>query len=93
MSASGVNVLRWSALAFGVFYGFSHQRAINATNRATADKKAYEHKQHLIEQAKAEYAKKKNPAAYSSKKSASNQDPMDPKFDLEAYLESMVDMK
>ncbi|KXJ91988.1 ATP synthase subunit E [Microdochium bolleyi] len=93
MSASGVNVLRWSALAFGVFYGFSHQRAITASNRAAADKKVYEHKQHLIEQAKAEYAKKKNTAASSTEKSALNQDPMDPKFDLEAYLNALAESK
>jgi len=59
-------VLRWSALAFGVFYGFSHQRAITAANKAAADQKIYDHKKQLIEQAKTEYAKKKNPSAFAS---------------------------
>ncbi|KAH7026500.1 ATP synthase subunit E [Microdochium trichocladiopsis] len=93
MSASGVNVLRWSALAFGVFYGFTHQRAITAANKAAADQKVYDHKKQLIEQAKAEYAKKKNPTASTSEKSGLNQDPMDPKFDLEAYLGALMEMK
>ncbi|KAI1819742.1 ATP synthase subunit E [Xylaria intraflava] len=94
MSAtSGVNVLRYSALAFGVFYGFTHQRSITASQRAAAAKKEYEHKQHLIDQAKAEYIKSKSPRAASSEKSGLNQDPMDPKFDLEAYFNALVEQK
>jgi len=56
-------VLRYSALLFGVFYGITHQRSITATQKSQAAKRDYEHKQKLIEQAKAEYAKKKNPVA------------------------------
>lgn len=56
-----LQVLRWSALAAGLFYGFSHQRAITATQKAEHEKHHYEKKQKLIEQAKAEYAKQKNP--------------------------------
>ncbi|EMR65870.1 hypothetical protein MGN70_002936 [Eutypa lata] len=94
MSAtSGVNVLRYSALAFGVFYGFTHQRSISATQRAAAAQKEYEHKQHLIEQARAEYNKSKNPAPASTQKSGLNQDPMDPKFDLEAYFNALMEQK
>ncbi|KAI0969999.1 ATP synthase subunit E [Xylaria arbuscula] len=93
-TTSGVNVLRYSALAFGVFYGFSHQRSIYASQRAAAAKKEYQHKQHLIEQAKAQYSKSKNPsAAASSEKSGLNQDPLDPKFDLEAYFNALVAQK
>lgn len=62
-------MLRYSALALGVFYGFTHQRTINATQRAAAAKKEYEHKQQLIEKARAEYAKSKNPALAASEKS------------------------
>ncbi|RYP54890.1 hypothetical protein DL768_000454 [Monosporascus sp. mg162] len=94
MSAtSGVNVLRYSALAFGVFYGFSHQRSIYAAQRAAAERKEYEHKQHLIAQAKAEYMKSKNPASASTQKSGLDQDPMDPKFDLEAYFSALLEQK
>lgn len=59
-------VLRYSALAFGVFYGFSHQKSINAIQRAAAEKHEYEHKQQLIQKAKEEFAKKKNPASAST---------------------------
>ncbi|KAJ3481391.1 hypothetical protein NLG97_g7832 [Lecanicillium saksenae] len=62
MASTGVNVLRWSALAGGVFYGFSHQRTITATQKADHIKHEYEKKQSLINQAKAEYAKTHKPA-------------------------------
>ncbi|KAI1399954.1 ATP synthase subunit E [Hypoxylon fuscum] len=94
MSAtSGVNVLRYSALAFGVFYGFTHQRSITSATKAQAAKREYQHKQQLIEQARAEYAKSKNPALQTSEKSGLNQDPMDPNFDLEAYFNALVSQK
>ncbi|TFB06184.1 ATP synthase subunit e [Trichoderma ghanense] len=83
MSSTGVNVLRWSALAFGVFYGFSHQRKITATQRAQHAQHEYEQKQKLIEQAKAEYAKKKAPAAADNDAAT---DVNSPEFDLEKYL-------
>ncbi|KAJ4420057.1 F1F0 ATP synthase subunit e, mitochondrial [Gnomoniopsis sp. IMI 355080] len=89
-ASSGVNVLRYSALAFGVFYGFSHQRSINASLRAAAEKRDYEHKQHLIEQAKAEYTKKKDPASAASTSGGLNQDPMASNFDLEAFFNALV---
>lgn len=61
-----LQVLRYSALAFGVFYGFSHQRSINSSNRLASEKREYEHKQQLIKTAKEEFAKKKNPAPLGS---------------------------
>lgn len=64
--SSIIQVLRYSALAFGVFYGFSHQRSINAANRVASEKRDYEHKQQLIKKAKEEFAKKKNPAPLGS---------------------------
>ncbi|KAI3331901.1 ATP synthase E chain-domain-containing protein [Xylariaceae sp. AK1471] len=93
-TSSGINVLRYSALALGVFYGFTHQRSITTSQRAIAAKKDYEHKQHLIDQAKAEYSKSKNPSvSATSEKSGLNQDPMDPKFDLEAYFNALMTQK
>lgn len=49
-----------------MFYGFSHQRSINAANRVASEKRDYEHKQQLIQKAKEEFAKKKNPAPLGS---------------------------
>ncbi|RDA85649.1 hypothetical protein CP532_3564 [Ophiocordyceps camponoti-leonardi (nom. inval.)] len=84
MSSTGVNVLRWSALAVGVFYGFSHQRTIRATQRAEHEKHDYEHKQKLIDQAKAEFARQKSPQPVSSDDVIT--DVSDPRFDLEKLL-------
>ncbi|KAL6908701.1 ATP synthase E chain domain-containing protein [Trichoderma evansii] len=84
MSSTGVNVFRWSALAFGVFYGFSHQRTITTTQRAQHAQHEYEQKQKLIDQAKAEYAKKKNPSVASADDVVT--DVNSPEFDLEKFL-------
>jgi hypothetical protein len=54
-------VLRYSALLFGVFYGFSHQRSIYANDKAAHAEHEYKHKEALIQKAKAEFAKKNLP--------------------------------
>jgi F-type H+-transporting ATP synthase subunit e len=50
-------VLRWSALATGLFYGAYTQLSISAREKAQAEQKAYSHKESLIRQAKQEWAK------------------------------------
>jgi F-type H+-transporting ATP synthase subunit e len=55
-------VLRYSALAAGVFYGLYHQASLTASAKLSAINREYEHKQSLIEKAKAEYSKKNMPA-------------------------------
>jgi hypothetical protein len=62
-----MQVLRWSALGLGIFYGFSHQRSINATQKAAHDKHEFEKKQKAIDAAKAEFAKR-HPAPSSGSK-------------------------
>ncbi|KAJ0163888.1 ATP synthase subunit e, mitochondrial [Colletotrichum tanaceti] len=89
-SSSGVNVLRYTALGLGVFYGFTHQRSITASQKAAAAAKEYERKEKLIEQAKAEFAKKNQPLKTAAADAGANVDPMDPKFDLEAYFNNLV---
>lgn len=96
MSASNaaVNVLRYSALGLGVFYGFYHQRTIYSSDKAAAAKREYEHKQSLINQAKAEYSKLHAPAPSATGASSGlNQDPMSANFDLEAYFEALMKEK
>ena len=56
-----MQVLRYSALIFGVFYGFLHQRTLNAEAREAHAKQEYKHKESLIQQAKMEWAKKSMP--------------------------------
>jgi F-type H+-transporting ATP synthase subunit e len=54
-------VLRYSALFFGIIYGFSHQRTLNANARAAHAENEYKHKESLIQKAKLEFAKKNMP--------------------------------
>ena len=61
-----VQVLRYSALGAGIFYGFYHQASLSAAAKLAAAQREYEHKQSLIEKAKAEYAKKNAPASSST---------------------------
>ncbi|RMZ85166.1 hypothetical protein DV738_g225, partial [Chaetothyriales sp. CBS 135597] len=84
-TSTGVNVLRYSALIFGVFYGFQHQRSITASIKASEEHAEYERKQSLIDQAKKEWAKKTLPPP-SKTTSDVISDPNDKNFDLEAYL-------
>lgn len=53
-----LQVLRWSALVFGVFYGFSHQSAIYSSDKKAAAQHEWDRKVKLIDQAKEKYAKK-----------------------------------
>jgi hypothetical protein len=61
-----IQVLRWSALAFGVAYGVTHQRSITVAQRAQHEKHQYDEQQKKIDRAKAEYAKQKAPPAAAS---------------------------
>ncbi|KAK5126915.1 hypothetical protein LTR85_008273 [Meristemomyces frigidus] len=86
MASTGVNVMRWGALAFGVFYGFSHQTSLSSQAKATAAQHEYDRKAKLIDQAKAEFKKKTMPQDSKTQGGGIITDPNDPKFDLEAYL-------
>ncbi|KAI9845914.1 MAG: hypothetical protein M1837_004450 [Sclerophora amabilis] len=85
-TSTGVNVLRYSALAFGVFYGFSHQISLSTRAKAAQVDRDYEHKQDLIAQAKAAWVKKSMPPEKKTEGGDIITDPNDSKFDLEAYL-------
>lgn len=54
-------VLRWSALGFGVFYGIYHQSSIKTQERTRRFNQEYQHKEQLITKAKAEFLKKTLP--------------------------------
>jgi hypothetical protein len=56
-----LQVLRWSALGAGVFYGLYHQASLSTASKLAAVEREYKHKQDLIEKAKAEYTKKNLP--------------------------------
>ncbi|CBX95714.1 hypothetical protein IAQ61_004547 [Plenodomus lingam] len=85
MSTSvGVNVLRWSALGFGVFYGAYHQLSLSAADRAKAMQKEWERKERLIKEAKQQWAKE-HPSE-QPKSSGVSADPNDPNADLNVLL-------
>jgi len=90
MASTGVNVLRWSALGAGIFYGLYHQASLTAAAKASAINREYEHKQNLIDKAKAEYKKKHMPAEKKTENGDIIRDPMDSRFDLEAYLNTVA---
>jgi len=85
-TGQGVNVLRWSALTFGVFYGFSHQSSLTSHAKAAKIDREYQHKESLIQQAKAEWLKKTLPPEKKTETGGVITNPDDKNFDLEAYL-------
>ncbi|KAJ4296198.1 F1F0 ATP synthase subunit e, mitochondrial [Kalmusia sp. IMI 367209] len=87
MSTSvGVNVLRWSALATGVFYGIYNQVSISSRERLQAKQHEYQQKESLIQQAKAEWAKTHSSEQPKQSSGGANADPKDPNADLNAVL-------
>ncbi|PVH84312.1 hypothetical protein DL98DRAFT_512683 [Cadophora sp. DSE1049] len=86
MASTGVNVLRYSALGAGIFYGIYHQAKLSSASKLAAINREYEHKQSLINQAKAEFSKKNAPAVAKTESGGIISDPNDSRFDLEAYL-------
>lgn len=56
-----LQVLRWGALVFGVFYGFTHQQAIHSKDKQAAYQHEYDQKSKLISQAKAKFAEQNAP--------------------------------
>jgi F-type H+-transporting ATP synthase subunit e len=55
---NNLQVGRWSALGLGVLYGFTHNRSLHKLESKNKIEQEYERKERLIEQARAEYAKK-----------------------------------
>lgn len=88
MATQGVNVLRYSALAGGVFYGFYRQSSLNSQSKRAEIDREYAHKEHLIEQARAEWKKKTTPPQPQPQTTGLITDPADSRFDLEAYLKA-----
>ncbi|PSN63004.1 hypothetical protein BS50DRAFT_637559 [Corynespora cassiicola Philippines] len=84
-ASSGVNVLRWSALGLGLFYGVYHQASISNREKLAQAEHEYKHKESLIQQAKAEWAKA-HPSEAPKPASGAKVDPKNPNADLNAIL-------
>jgi len=75
-----IQVLRYSALGAGIFYGLYRQASLTASAKLAAIDREYEHKQSLIEKAKAEYIKKNMPASSKTEGRDSTFEPVFPNF-------------
>ncbi|KAF9736166.1 hypothetical protein PMIN06_003794 [Paraphaeosphaeria minitans] len=86
MSTSvGVNVLRWGALATGVFYGLYNQVSISSRERLQAKQREWDHHESLIQQAKAEWAKT-HPSEQKPASSGAKADSQDSNADINIVL-------
>lgn len=61
-----MQVLRWSALGLGLFYGVYHQAKISSKDKTDAINREYQRKEDIIKKAKEEYHKKISPPAPGS---------------------------
>ncbi|KAK7204987.1 ATP synthase E chain-domain-containing protein [Myxozyma melibiosi] len=80
-------VFRWTALGAGVIYGAAHSFSITSARKAKHAADEWAHKEALIAQAKAEYAKlHPKPVAAAG----ATLDLSDPNFDYAKFLESAL---
>ncbi|KAI5450153.1 hypothetical protein QFC20_005350 [Naganishia adeliensis] len=95
MASPTVNVARYSALIFGILYGIVHQNTLQAKYDENKATKAQARRAHLIEEARAAYAKKKADEAAGLGKKGEElvTDPESPNFDLEKLVNSWAEAK
>ncbi|KAK2464738.1 hypothetical protein APHAL10511_003156 [Amanita phalloides] len=83
MASPTVNVVRYSALAFGVTYGWYHRRTLQALHDKHKIQHAIHDRQRLVKDARDAYRRQKEAVKDSS---VITEDPEDPRFDLEKIL-------
>ncbi|KAF7725827.1 hypothetical protein EC973_009251 [Apophysomyces ossiformis] len=80
-----VNVGRWSALAFGLVYGYTHNASLQKQEQQKKQQLEYHRKEKLIEEARAAYVKHKlAPTAASA--TTETLDFESPDFDFEKFI-------
>ncbi|THH33171.1 hypothetical protein EUX98_g1020 [Antrodiella citrinella] len=82
MASATTNVVRYTALLSGVFYGISHRRSLQKAHDADKEHHAVHEREHLIAEAKEAWKRKQE----SSKDGGVVTDPEDPRFDLEKLI-------
>ncbi|KAI8991249.1 ATP synthase E chain-domain-containing protein [Mycotypha africana] len=89
VNSAVANVGRWSALAVGLFYGYTHDKSLHKDAELKKVEAEYRRKERLIEQARLEFAKKQAGAAAQTPATTDkiNFDVDSPEFDLENYLQ------
>ncbi|KAI8368261.1 ATP synthase E chain-domain-containing protein [Radiomyces spectabilis] len=84
------NVGRWSALAFGLVYGYTHNASLKKQAEEKQKQAEYRHKEELIEKARLAYAKKQaGPQEPSAPTPATAVDFENPDFDFDAYIKQL----
>ncbi|KAI8390208.1 ATP synthase E chain-domain-containing protein [Blakeslea trispora] len=86
VNSAVANVGRWSALAFGLFYGYTHNISLQKQAEQKKVENEYHRKELLIEQARIAYAKKQTAQSVPAA-TAVTFDIESPDFDLEKYIE------
>ncbi|KAI7898165.1 ATP synthase E chain-domain-containing protein [Cokeromyces recurvatus] len=86
VNSAVANVGRWSALAFGLFYGYTHNISLQKQAEQKKAEAEYHRKELLIEQARLAYAKKQA-GVIKTDAAEVTFDIESPDFDLEKYLE------
>jgi len=81
MASPTVNVVRYSALLFGVVYGISHRRTLQKSKDEHEKHHAVHEREALIKKAKEAWKRQQE-----SPKDSLVTDPEDPKFDIEKLL-------
>ncbi|KAF8588329.1 hypothetical protein K439DRAFT_1629781 [Ramaria rubella] len=81
MVSATVNVVRYSALLTGVFYGIVHRRALQAQENTRKEKHAEESREELFKRAQRAWKDKQSVA-----KDSVITNPEDPNFDLEKLV-------
>ncbi|KZT27546.1 hypothetical protein NEOLEDRAFT_1130522 [Neolentinus lepideus HHB14362 ss-1] len=82
MVSSTVNVVRYTALVSGVFYGILHRRSLQKEHDEKKHHHAIHERERLIVEAKEAWKRKQETG-----KDGIVTDPEDPRFDLEKLLE------
>ncbi|KAH9929734.1 ATP synthase E chain-domain-containing protein [Fomitopsis serialis] len=86
MASSTVNVVRYTALLTGVFYGIAHRRTLQKAHDEEVKHHAVHEREHLIAQAKEAWKKKQEGSKVVHSLVAVITDPEDPQFDLEKLV-------
>ncbi|CAL1694348.1 unnamed protein product [Somion occarium] len=81
MASSTVNVVRYTALLSGVFYGIAHRRSLQKAHDEEKLHHAVHEREHLIQQAKEAWKQKQE-----APKDSIVTDPEDPRFDIEKLI-------
>ncbi|OBZ78646.1 hypothetical protein A0H81_01279 [Grifola frondosa] len=81
MASATVNVVRYTALLTGVFYGITHRRSLQKAHDEDVQQHAIHEREHLIAEAKEAWKRKTQGA-----KDGVVTDPEDPRFDLEKLI-------